>query len=307
MAINKAVAAALKALSYIDFDVKNNYMLERKIRDVTMTPKIKYRDIARDYTVDCGDHAVPVRVFLPQEKFEPLPVIIYLHGGGWVVGSLDTYYRLCSNLAHLTNHIVLAVDYRLAPEHKFPAGLDDCCSVIRYTIENSDKLEIPDKKIYIAGDSAGGNLCAVSSLWLRDMGYEIPKKQILIYPATGNDHDEKTSPFDSIRENGTDYYLTSKRVCDYLELYLSSKEDYNNPYFAPLLANDLSNQPDTLVITAEYDPLRDEGEAYAEALKKAGNHVVMQRIPDAIHGFFSLPPYYSMVRHCYDIIRGFLS
>lgn len=119
-------------------------------------------------------------------------------------------------------------------------------------------------------------------------------------------HDE-TSPFPSIRENGTDYLLTAKRLCDYMDLYAPEPRSRNSPYFAPLLAKDLTNQPDTLLITAEYDPLRDEGEAYGEALRAAGNYVEVHRMPDALHGFFALPPSYTQVRECYDIINHFLS
>ena len=133
----------------------------------------------------------------------------------------------------------------------------------------------------------------------------MPKRQILLYPAVNNNHTPEGSQFDSIRENGTDYLLTSKRVCEYMELYRSSEEDLQSPYFAPLLG-ELSHQPDTLIITAEYDPLRDEGEEYGRRLKAAGNRVEIHRIPDALHGFFSLPPNFSQVKSCYEIISRFL-
>ena len=140
----------------------------------------------------------------------------------------------------------------------------------------------------------------------RDRGEFLPRRQILIYPATYNDHTEH-SFFDSVRENGTDYLLTSKRVCDYMDLYKSSDEDLHNPYFAPLLAKSLADQPDTLVITAEYDPLRDEGEEYARKLRKFGNQVQLHRVADGLHGFFSLPPSFPQVKECYEIINRFLS
>ena len=142
------------------------------------------------------------------------------------------------------------------------------------------------------------------SLMARDRGEFLPRRQILIYPATYNDHTEH-SFFDSVRENGTDYLLTSKRVCDYMDLYKSSDEDLHNPYFAPLLAKSLADQPDTLVITAEYDPLRDEGEEYARKLRKFGNQVQLHRVADGLHGFFSLPPSFPQVKECYEIINRF--
>ena len=133
----------------------------------------------------------------------------------------------------------------------------------------------------------------------------MPSLQILIYPATGNDHSDD-SPFPSVRENGTDYLLTTKRVRDYMELYRSSDADLMNPYYAPLAAADFSNQPDTLIITAEYCPLRDEGEAYGKALAMAGNRVKVFRMPDALHGFFSLPVRFSQVKKAYVLINRFL-
>ena len=140
--------------------------------------------------------------------------------------------------------------------------------------------------IVLVGDSAGGNLAAVVSLMGRDRGVFQVKRQILLYPATYNDHSPETSPFESIRENGQDYILTSKRLCEYWELYLSP-DDWYDPYAAPLLEKDLTGQPDTLIITAEHDPLRDEGEAYGKALAEAGNRVVINRLEGAIHGFIS--------------------
>ena len=141
----------------------------------------------------------------------------------------------------------------------------------------------------------------------RDRGEFAVAQQILIYPATYNDHSPHTR-FDSVRENGTDYLLTAKRVRDYMELYAGGDpQKLNDPYFAPLLAADLSRQPRTLVITAQYDPLRDEGEAYARALRDAGNTVMLYRMPDALHGYFSLPMRFKLVRRTYDMIDHFLN
>ena len=139
----------------------------------------------------------------------------------------------------------------------------------------------------------------------KDKNAIIPKRQIIIYPSTYDCHDEN-SPFQSIRDNGTDYLLTSKRVCDYLDMYVSCGEDRKSPYFAPLLAENPTNQPDTLIVTAEYDPLRDEGEAYGEKLRQFGNNVEIFRIPDALHGFISLPLKFPVVGELYDKINEFL-
>ena len=155
------------------------------------------------------------------------------------------------------------------------------------------------------GDSAGGNLAAAVSLMLRDNKDFVPRKQILIYPATYNDHSDK-SPYRSVSENGEDYILTAQRVRDYMDLYMRDEKDIMNPYFAPLLADDLTNQPDTLIITSELDPLRDEGEAYGEALRKAGNRVFIYRMMETIHGFFSLNPAIKPVKKAYKIINAFI-
>jgi acetyl esterase/lipase len=202
--------------------------------------------------------------------------------------------------------VVVSVDYRLAPEHRFPAAPEDCYAVTREFLLNNSLLDTNPEEITLIGDSAGGNLAAAVSLMARDRGEFLPAKQILIYPATYYDHSKK-SPFASVRDNGTGYLLTSKRVRDFIDLYRSSPRDNLNPYFAPLVAKDLTNQPRTLIITAEYCPLRDEGEAYGELLRQAGNQVEIHRIRDSLHGFLSLPPYFSHVRKAYDFINHFLN
>ena len=159
--------------------------------------------------------------------------------------------------------------------------------------------------IVLIGDSAGGNLAASVSLMARDRGEFLPGRQILIYPSTGNDHSD-TSPYPSIRENGTGYLLTSKRICDYLDMYRTSDDDLLNPYFAPLMAGDFSNQPDTLLITAQYCPLRDEGEAYGQKLLEAGGRVEVHRMENALHGYFTLPVRFELVKKTYALINHFL-
>lgn len=305
MAINKVMRAALKALSYADIDVKKNYKLERTMVNISNHHVLKPLYKTWDHVVTFEDHNIPVRIFVPNLKLKH-SILLFFHGGGWVTGNIDSYSKVCANMASLTDHIVVSVDYRLAPEHRFPAAPEDCYYITREIFLNTELFNVTPEQITLIGDSAGGNLAAAVSLMARDRGEFLPTKQILLYPATNNDHSDQ-SQFASIRDNGTDYLLTSKRICDYLGLYKSSDEDLQNPYFAPLVAEDLSRQPRTLIITAEFDPLRDEGEAYAENLKVAGNNVELHRIPDALHGFFSLPPTFSQVKDCYQIINDFLS
>lgn len=305
MAINKAMRAALKALSYPDYDVKKNYKAHRQFINLTHKQSAKSLDYQIwDHHVFSGNHEIPVRIFS-----SPLPdsrsILLFFHGGGWVTGNIDSYNKVCTHMAQFTGHTVVSVDYRLAPEHKFPCGLEDCYAVAKEIFIDSPMKNIPLENITLIGDSAGGNLAAALSLMARDRGEFFPHRQILIYPAVYNNYTE-TSPFASVRENGTNYLLTSKRMSDYMELYSSQKEDFYNPYFAPLLSQDFTRQPKTLIITAEFCPLRDEGELYGKMLRSAGNDVTIHRIPDALHGFISLPPRFAPVHQAYQLINEFL-
>ena len=231
--------------------------------------------------------------------------MLFIHGGGWVTESVDNYERICARMANATGHIVVSVDYRLAPEYPFPTGLEDCYAVAKAIYTNQFILNTRPEQITLIGDSAGGNLAAALSLMARDRGEFLPRRQVLIYPATNSDYSEH-SPFPSVRENGTDYLLTRGKINDYINLYASCEEDKQNPYFAPILAKDLSNQPRTLIITAELDPLRDEGEAYGKRLLEAGNEVEIHRIKDAFHGFFALGIKSFHVQESFEYINGFL-
>ena len=308
MAINKAMRSALRLLSHVD--IKKNYKLIRQAYILAKKPRIKLTYQTWDYVIKSGDHNIPVRVFSPAKKDivrfadTTYPVIVFLHGGGWVTEDIDTYEKTCLTVARQTGHMVVAVDYRLAPEHPFPAALEDCYKVVR-AVMRFHKISGTPRKITLMGDSAGGNLAAAVSLYMRDRGEKTVDRQILIYPAAYNDH-TGDSPFDSVRENGTDYILTSRHICDYMDLYCANQEDRNSPYCAPLLAADFSGQPDTLIITAQFDPLRDEGEEYGHRLKAAGNAVTVHRTKDTMHGYFSLPIRFSAVKETYAIINDFL-
>ena len=304
MAINKFMLAALKAITALEPDVKKSYKMERQIELLTARLRGKSKDYKIwDRAIHSGDHAIPVRLFAPDGE-TPRSVLLFFHGGGWVTGGIDNYTGVCVDLAQATNCTIAAVDYRLAPENKFPAAPEDCYAVTReFFLGQIPQVEADN--ITLIGDSAGGNLAAAVSLMARDRGEFLPKRQILLYPSTYNDHSE-LSPFPSIHDNGTDYLLTSKRIQSLIELYQNSESDLSNPYFAPLLASDFSRQPRTLLITAEYCPLRDEGEAYGEKLCAAGNEVKMVRMPDALHAYMMLPSRFEHVQQTYRIINDFL-
>ncbi len=305
MAINKAMRIALKALSYPDLDVKKTYKLQRQLRTAAH-PVLKPLYEMWDHKVSIGEYDIPVRIFMPPSNAFFRKILIFFHGGGFVFGNIDTYTNVCSNMAKQTGHIVVSVDYRLAPEYKFPTAPEDCYAVTREVFLNAKLLDVDPEEITLIGDSAGGNLATVVSMMARDRGEFLPKRQILLYPSTDSDHSE-TSPYPSILENGTDFLLTSKRICDFLDLYKNSEEDLRNPYLAPILAENLSGMPDTLIITAQYDPLRDEAELFGKKLFEAGNHVEVYRMKDALHGFFSLPKHFVHVKRSYELINQFLN
>lgn len=305
MAVKRLMRVALRALSYTDIGEKESERLHRtviRIRGLHLG-KLPYQ--TWDHVVSYENHDIPVRIFAPGEnRLDSL--LIFFHGSGWVAGTIDGYNRICANMANMTGSTVVSVDYRLAPEYHFPAAPEDCYRVVREIFLHTELLKVPAEKITVAGDSAGGNLAAAVSLMARDRGEFLPERQILIYPSTYSDHTTK-SPYASVRDNGSKYLLTSKSICDYMKLYQASDEDLQNPYFAPLASKDFSRQPKTLIITAEYDPLRDEAEDYGQRLKEAGNEVEVRRIPGALHGFFSLPPVFRQVRECYRLIDDFLN
>ena len=301
MAINKSMRKVLKALSFDGIEVEaSRHLANLKAIDPM---KIFHRTI--DGKIYNAGYEVPVRVYLPREKeTDGLPVMLFFHGGGWVTESIDNYERICARMAVATNHIVVSVGYRLAPEYKFPVGLEDCYAVAK-ELYTGKIAGIDPEQITVIGDSAGGNLAAALSLLARDRGEFLPKQQILIYPALYGDYSD-ASPYPSVQENGSDYLLTAGKMRDYIELYASSEKDKKNPYFAPLLAEDYKNQPKTLILTAEFDPLRDEGEDYGRKLSESGNEVEIHRISDALHGYFALGIKYYHVKESFELINEFL-
>lgn len=295
---------ALKALSYPDLNTKKTYKIQRKFT-VAAHPYIKPLHELWDHTITVGDRVIPVRVFPPGKDTERVGVLVFFHGGGWVIGNIDSYTSVCSTMARETGRLVVSVDYRLAPEYQFPAAPEDCYAVTREIFAAAPILDVEREDIALIGDSAGGNLAAAVSLMARDRGEFLPAKQILLYPAVSGDHG-RSSPYPSVAENGDGFLLTNKRINDFMDLYKRSDEDLKNPYLAPIESEDLSGQPETLVITAQYDPLRDEGEAYGEKLGQFGNRVEVHRMKDALHGFIMLPKRFVHVKKSYEIINRFL-
>lgn len=303
MAMNPLLRATLKALSDLSIDVKKHYRMERILTRVAH-PSLKLRFDMWDRRIVADGFNLPVRIFSPKRQ-KSEEIILFFHGGGWVSGDIESYTGVCADLARNTGRRVMSVDYRLAPEHPFPCAVEDCYRAALELFRHSAAPETAADRIILMGDSAGGNLAAAVSLLAADRGEFRIGRQILLYPLTYNDHTEN-SPFRSIRENGRDFLLTAKKIQDYQDMYIRNQADLVSPYFAPLLAGDLRGQPKTLLITAEYDPLRDEGEAYGEKLRQSGNDVQVYRIRHALHGFFTFSSRLMQVRSCYRLINRFL-
>jgi len=218
-----------------------------------------------------------LRLYRPV-KSEKLPALVYFHGGGWTIGDIDTHDVLCRQLAAGARCVVVSVDYRLAPEYPFPAAVDDCFAATRYVADNAAKLNIGS--IAVGGDSAGGNLAAAVSLLARDAGGPAIAFQLLIYPAT----DQRLATA-SHQRNAQGYLLTRDAIDYFRRAYLPDEKDWTDWRASPLLAESHADLPPALVITAGFDPLLDEGRAYAERLKAAGGAVEYREYADMVHGF----------------------
>jgi acetyl esterase len=226
-------------------------------------------------------NGVTLRAYHPSGAAN-LPVVMYFHGGGWVIGDIDTHDTLCRRLAHESDCVVVSVDYRCAPEHKFPAAFDDCYDATQYVVEHADELGVDAGRVAVAGDSAGGNLAAAVAIKARDQGAPEIQFQLLIYPVVEPDFET-----DSYRERSEGFGLRRSTMIWFWEQYLSDDMDSQNPYAVPTRA-DLRGLPPAHVITAEYDVLLDEGESFAQQLREAGVATTLTRYDGVIHGFMHL-------------------
>ena len=226
---------------------------------------------------------IPIRVYASGEGVGRV-ALVYLHGGGFVLGNLETHDAVCRALAKESGAVVVAVDYRLAPEHRFPAGLEDAYAATLWVVGNAERLGIDAGRVVVSGDSAGATLATVIAMRCRDRGGPVLAGQLLVYPVT----DVSSFETGSYRECAQGYALTKATMEWFGEQYVGSREEARDPEASPLLAKDLSGLPRTLVMTAEFDPLRDEGESFAERLTEAGVDVRLSRYAGMIHGFFCM-------------------
>ncbi|WP_165072165.1 alpha/beta hydrolase [Paludisphaera rhizosphaerae] len=241
---------------------------------------------------------IPVRIVTPIDAgSEPLPVVVYYHGGGWVLGDLASHEGLCRALSNASGAVVVSVAYRLAPEHTFPAAAEDAHAAFAWFAEHAGEIGGDPSRVAVCGDSAGGNLAAVVALMARDQGGRAPALQVLAYPVVGFDPENE-----SYRLFADAHHLTRGEMIWFWDQYAPNVNDRNNPYLAPLEAADVSGLAPALVISAGYDVLRDEAEAYARRLSAAGTPTTLSRYLGMIHGFLRRYPFFDEGRRGIDEI-----
>jgi len=224
---------------------------------------------------------IPVRIYTPEGK-APYPALVFYHGGGWVLGSLDNYDSVCRVLTNFAHCVVVSVDYRLAPEHKFPAAVEDAYDSLQWIADHHQEFNINPNLLAVGGDSAGGNLAAVACIIAKERKTPKIAYQLLIYPSTGF----KEEP-PSMRENSEGYMLTRELMEWFRKHYFNTEEEMQHPYASPIFYPHLEGLPPAMIVTAQYDPLRDVGKAYADKLEEKGVEVTYRNYEGLIHGFIN--------------------
>ncbi len=260
-------------------EARRAYLQSGKLIEAEPPSSVRTRELA----VPVQGATLAARLYEPEGLSELSPGILYLHGGGFVIGDLDSHHTTCAELARAARARLVAVDYRLAPEHRFPVAADDTYAAYVWLLEHAASLGIDAGRIAVAGDSAGGNLAAVLCLDARDRGLRSPALQVLIYPAT-----DMTRSAESHRSFADGYLLTAPLMDWFLAQYLPPGQDLRDPRCSPLHAASLEGLPPAIVSTAGFDPLRDEGQAYADRLERAGVPVVRRHHVGLVHGFATM-------------------
>ncbi len=281
--LDPQVTSLLELLDQVGFalsgaDVASVRQMMSSVRPPTVDVPIAR---VEDHTVPTPEGGVPVRVYVPAAAPDSdAPALLWIHGGGFVIGSLDDSDNTARLLADRSSAVVVSVEYRLAPEAPCPAAIDDCVASLDWVVAHAAELGIDATRLAVGGDSAGGNLAALLAIHARDHGTPL-RQQLLVYPVT-----DLTASHPSIEENGEGYLLTKEAMEWFMGHYLGD-QDPKDPQVSPFFVDDLGGLAPAVVYTAEFDPLRDEGEAYADRLAEAGVKVELQRWEGQIHGFFS--------------------
>ncbi|MEO8540408.1 MAG: alpha/beta hydrolase [bacterium] len=283
MAVNPQAQVVLDTMAAAGFQLGGDPVELRAM--MALAPRPEGEPVAKveDRTIPANGADIPVRIYRP-EGTGTKPVLVWYHGGGWVIGSLDGSDYGCRIMANASGAVVISVDYRLAPESKFPTAADDCYEVTKWVSEHAAELGVDASRLAVGGDSAGGNLAAVVAHMARDAGGPAIAYQALIYPVTNHSYDTG-----SYSANADGYLLTKDSMVWFWNHYLNDESDGQHPKASPLRLSDHSSLPPAYVITAEFDPLRDEGEAYAKRLRESGVEVEAKRFDGQIHGFFANP------------------
>ena len=284
MPLDAQVEAVMRARDALGNPPRNQQTPEQARALSESAPLPQGPEVARveDRTVPGPGGDIPVRVYTPPGD-GPFPGLAYFHGGGWVIGSIRNSDPTVRRLTVGGGCLTVSVDYRLAPEHKFPAAAEDCYAVTAWMAGNAAALNLDASRLAVTGGSAGGNRAAVVALMARDRGGPALIHQALVYPVIERDYTTK-----SYLDNGDGPLLTRAGMQWFWNHYMRSDADAEHPYAAPIKADDLSGLPPAHVVTAEYDPLRDEGAAYAERLRQAGVPTVHKDYPGMVHGFFNM-------------------
>jgi acetyl esterase len=257
------------------------------------SPKHPVHDVA-DAMLPGPAGDLPVRVYRPDDT-GGLPLLLWFHGGGWVTGNLDTHDQLCRQLCDAAGIVVVSVDYRLAPEARFPAAVDDCVAAYEWALASASEVGADPARVAIGGDSAGGNLAAVVALVARERGLPQPRLQLLVYPVT--DHEFESA---AMIDNAKGYFLEADGMRWFYSHYTRDASDVDDWRCSPLRASDHSGLAPAVVVTAEFDPLRDQGEAYGEKLRAASVPTEIIRADGIIHGFFGMHDFMPPGRRAWD-------
>ena len=273
---------AVHEMSLQDIERHNAIRYDGLLARLFLGPRLRLPKIV-DTTMDGRHGTVPLRIYYPHHD-EGKPLVLFFHGGGWVTGSLETHDRLCRRLALLSGATIVAVDYRLAPRNKYPVPLDDCYDAVLWASSEMAYLQAAPNQLMVMGDSAGGNLAAAVCLRARDEHGPAILRQVLLYPAL-----DGTLSCSSHHRQANAPMLDRRAIEFFRSHYMNDLADINHAYFSPLLAKSLEHLPPALVVTAEHDPLHDEGSAFADRLIDAGVPVTYQDYPGMIHAFLHFP------------------